>query len=109
MSLIDELNQVIYDLPFNKHQMNRNDIAHFCEHDGICISFTRARTTWHALAPCAVKPWWLFLAPLRRKPRENLNGNKRDNLKLQDKKQEKNNDTSTTNIKNRDIEVTENA
>ena len=66
MSLIDELNQVIHDLPFNKHQPSRNDVAHFCEHDGIYIRFTRARTTWHALAPCALKPWWLFLEPLRK-------------------------------------------
>ena len=61
----DELNQVIYDLLFKKHQISRNDIAHFCEHDGICICFTQASTTWHALAPCALKPWWLFLNPLR--------------------------------------------
>ena len=109
MSLIDELNQVIYDLPFNKHQMNRNDIAHFCEHDGICISFTRARASWHALAPCAVKPWWLFLAPLRRGLRETLNENKRNNIEQQADNQKKNNATSTEKIINRDIEVTENA
>ena len=97
MSLIDELNQVFYDLPFNKHQIERSKIAHFCEHDGICISFTRARTTWHALAPCAVKPWWLFLAPLRKNRRENR------------LTQQQNNETSTTKIKNEETEVTENA
>lgn len=62
----DELNQIIYDLLFNKPQLSRNEIAYFCEHDGIRINFTRARATWHALAPCALKPWWLFLQPLKR-------------------------------------------
>lgn len=105
MSLIDELNQVIYDLPFNKHQMKRSDIAHFCEHDGISISFTRARTTWQALAPCAVKPWWLFLEPLRK----NLKTNMLDKLKPEQKNQVLNKDTSTTKIKNEETEVIENA
>lgn len=100
MSLIDELNQVIYDLPFNRHQMKRSEIAHFCEHDGICISFTRARTTWQALAPCAIKPWWLFLAPLKK----NLKTDIYDRLT-----QQQNNETSTTKIKNEETEVTENA
>ena len=90
MSFIDELNQVLYDLPFNKHQANRDNIAHFCEHDGICISFTRARTTWHALAPCALKPWWLFLGPLRK----NLKANMRNNLTQQ---QDNKKNTITTN------------
>jgi len=75
MSLIDELNQVIYDLPFNKHQPSRNNVAHFCEHDGVTIRFTRARTTWHALAPCALKPWWLFLEPLKKNIRDKLTDN----------------------------------
>ena len=66
MGIIDELNQVIYNLPFHKQPVSRNEIAHFCEHDGIYIHFTQARTTWHALAPCALKPWWLFLKPLRK-------------------------------------------
>ncbi|MBT8120176.1 MAG: hypothetical protein KJN89_10710 [Gammaproteobacteria bacterium] len=105
MSLIDELNQVIYDLPFNKHQLKRSEIAHFCEHDGIFISFTRARTTWHALAPCAIKPWWLFLAPLRR----NLKTEMLDKF-IPDKDQQlTNNDTSTTKTRNEDTEVIENA
>ena len=105
MSLIDELNQVIYDLPFNRHQMKRSDIAHFCEHDGICISFTRARTTWHAMAPCAVKPWWLFLAPLRRKLKTEM----LDKLMPDKDPQETIEDTSTTKIRNEDTEVIENA
>ena len=69
MSMIDELNKVIYNLPFNRHQTNRSEVAHFCEHDGVSIRFTRARTTWHALAPCALKPWWLFLNPLLKNKR----------------------------------------
>ena len=93
MSLIDELNQVIYDLPFNKHQTNRSDVAHFCEHAGVYIRFTRARTTWHALAPCALKPWWLFLEPLRKSIRNTL----------------KENSTKQKIIKNADTEVTKNA
>ena len=74
---LDGLNKVFNDLPFHKHQANRDEMAHFCEHDGICIYFTNAgstqrRTAWHALAPCALKPWWLFLNPLRRnKPSDN--------------------------------------
>ena len=69
MSLIDELNQILSDLPFNKHQASRKDIAHFCEHDGICIRYTPARTTWRALTPCAFKPWWLFLEPVIKQQR----------------------------------------
>ena len=91
MNLFNELNHVIHDLTLNKHQTNRENIAHFCEHDGICISFTRARSTWHALAPCALKPWWLFLEPLRKK-----------------QKQQDNNTNKITNT-DIDIEVTENA
>jgi hypothetical protein len=48
------------------HQTNRDEVAHFCEHDGIRIQFTRASTTWQAHAPCALKPWWLFLRPLKK-------------------------------------------
>ena len=65
---LDGLNKVFNDLPFHKHQANRDEMAHFCEHDGICICFTQARSTWHALAPCALKPWWLFLKPSRLNP-----------------------------------------
>ena len=105
MSLIDELNQVIYDLPFNQHQIKRSNIAHFCEHDGICINFTRARTTWLALAPCAIRPWWLFLAPLRKDLRKKMP----NKLMPEQNDQTQNNDTSTTKIRNEDTEVTENA
>ncbi len=69
---LDELNQMINNLPFNKHHTDRNDVAHFCEHDGINIRFTRAKATWHAMAPCALKPWWLFLEPLKKNIRKNL-------------------------------------
>ena len=105
MSLIDELNQVIDDLPFNRHQMKRSDIAHFCEHDGIYISFTRARTTWRARAPSAIKPWWLFLEPLRKNLRKDMLNKlmREQNDKIQ------NNDTRTTKIINEETEVTENA
>ena len=71
MNLFNELNHVVHGLAFNKQQTNRDNIAQFCEHDGIYISFTRARSTWHALAPCALKPWWLFLEPLRKKQQDN--------------------------------------
>ena len=99
MKLFDRLkqdgcHQLIHDLSFNRHQTTRDDIAHFCEHDGIYISFTRARSTWHALAPCALKPWWLFLNPLRRKTKNEKENNKNNKNKI---------------IKNTDIEVTENA
>lgn len=67
----EALNQTIYDLLFKTPQIGRKEAAHFCEHDGICIRFTRARATWHALAPCALKPWWLFLKPLRKKSHNN--------------------------------------
>ena len=65
------LDSVTFNLPFNKQQTNRNDVAYFCEHDGICIKFTQAvltngRTSWRAIVPCALKPWWLFLKPLRK-------------------------------------------
>ncbi|MCK5395573.1 MAG: hypothetical protein KAJ32_06255 [Gammaproteobacteria bacterium] len=70
---LEELNKVINDLPFNKHQTNRKEIAHFCEHDGISIRFTRARETWHALAPCALKPWWLSLKPIRKNTKQQEN------------------------------------
>ena len=85
----DELNQIIYDLLFNKPKLSRNEIAHFCEHDGICINFTRARATWHALAPCALKPWWLFLQPLKRNLQQNLQHQKHN------KKQNKKNKITT--------------
>lgn len=95
---LDELNEILLDLPFNKHQPSQSEIAHFCEHDGICIHFTRARTTWHALAPCALKPWWLFLEPLRK--------NLHNKLTQQQEKQNEKNAIKIT--KNADLEVTEN-
>ena len=73
---LDELNKVFDDLPFRKHQTNRAEVAHFCEHDGICIRFTQAGTTWHAITPCALKPWWLFLKPSRINPQRNNKKNK---------------------------------
>ena len=78
---LDKLNKVFNDLPFHKQQTKQNNMAQFCEHDGICIYFTNAgptqkRTAWHALAPCALKPWWLFLKPSRINP---LRQNKRSN------------------------------
>lgn len=69
---LEEISKVISDLSFNKQQTNRNEVAHFCEHDGIFIRFTHARETWHALAPCALKPWRLSLKPVRKNTEEIL-------------------------------------
>ncbi len=63
---LDEFEQAMHDLSFNQHQTTNSKVALFCEHDGIFIRFTRARTTWQALATCALKPWWLVLKPLRK-------------------------------------------
>ncbi len=93
MSLIAELKQIIYDLPLAA-EPGRDVIAHFCNHDGIRIKFTRARTTWHSLGPSAIKPWWLILEPLRTSP-ETTGDLKRN--------------TSKTNNNNKAVEVTENA
>lgn len=75
---LEKLNQMINRLPFNttllsnglikkslstRRQEKQKSVAYFCEHDGIFIQFRPARSTWHALAPCALKPWWLFLNP----------------------------------------------
>ena len=79
INFIEELKLAIYDLPFKSdskvHQVAkkarradktlRQRVAHFCEHDGLCIEFTPARASWHALAPSAIRPWWLALKPLR--------------------------------------------
>ena len=112
VSLIDELNQILSDLPFNKHQPSRKDVAHFCEHDGICIRYTRARTTWRALTPSAFKPWWLFLEPVIKEavikepvikePATQI----RQTRHLQ---QEQNNKTHKIITKDADLEVTDNA
>ena len=64
MSLKAELKQIFYDLALI-NEPQRDEIAHFCQHDGIRVRFTRARTTWHSLGPSAVKPWWMILEPLR--------------------------------------------
>jgi hypothetical protein len=106
VSLIDELNQILCDLPFNKHQASRKDIAHFCEHDGICIRYTRARTTWRALTPCAFKPWWLFLEPVIKEP---LLETPRQIQQTEHLLQEQNNNTHKIIKKDADLEVTDNA
>jgi hypothetical protein len=68
MSFIAELKQIIYDTPIIT-KTGRNKVAHFCDHNGICIQFTRARSIWHAVAPSAIRPWWLVLEPVRRTKR----------------------------------------
>jgi len=65
MNFRTELKQIIYDLPFGKIQPSREEVAHFCEHYGISIQFSRARTTWRALLPSTLKPWWLTLEPIK--------------------------------------------
>ena len=65
MSLRAELKQIFYDLAIFD-EPRRDEIAHFCQHHGIRVRFTRARTTWHSLGPSAVKPWWMILEPIRR-------------------------------------------
>ena len=88
MSLRAELKQIFYDLAILK-EPERKDMAHFCQHDGIRVRFTRARTTWRSLGPSAVKPWWMILEPLRT---------------LSEKK-----DSSINNKNSQVVEVTENA
>ena len=94
MGIIDELNQVIHNLRLNehvnKHPVSRNEIAHFCEHDGIFIHFTQAPTTWHALAPCALKPWWLFLKPLRKNLQNNRAAIQRDAIQTETRTDKRN-------------------
>jgi hypothetical protein len=88
MSLIAELRQALYDLPLAS-KPSRKVVAHFCEHDGIRIEFTRARTTWHAMSPSAVKPWWMILEPLidrHRSTDEHTNNNPSDKTDTNDKK-----------------------
>ena len=64
MSFKAELKQIFYDLSLTS-EPGRDEYAYFCRHEGIRISFTRARTTWHSLGPSAIKPWWMILEPLR--------------------------------------------
>ena len=72
MSLIAGLKQAMYDAQLIK-KAGRKKIAHFCEHDGIRIRFTRARSIWHAIIPSAIKPWWLLLEPTRTTSRTHVN------------------------------------
>jgi len=118
----EELNQLLDGFFSHWHQTKDSEFAHFCEHDGISIRFTRARATWHAMAPCALKPWWLFLKA--KKQSQDLSTKKDDGKKTAsrvDSKHAKNNtclnneqtDIQNKNIKNAGmaeiIEVTENA
>ncbi|UCB55955.1 MAG: hypothetical protein JSW45_05360 [Thiotrichales bacterium] len=64
MSLKAELKQIFYDLEIFK-EPGRDEIAHFCYHQGIRLWFSRTRTTWHSIGPSAIKPWWMILEPLR--------------------------------------------
>jgi hypothetical protein len=77
MSLKAELRQIFYDLSLT-NEPGRDEYAHFCRHEGIRISFTRARTTWHSLGPSAIKTWWIILEPLRTL---SASGNSLDNNK----------------------------
>jgi len=85
VSFIKELKQAIYELPFGSDlkasSAYRKKVAHFCEHNGICIEFTQARKTWHALAPLAVKPWWLTLSTIRAVKKLKHNTNNKKNVK----------------------------
>ena len=64
MSLKAELKQIFYDLELLKPP-GRDEVAHFCSHEGIRVRFSRTRTTWHSIGPSAIKPWWMILEPLR--------------------------------------------
>lgn len=85
MSLLAELKQVIYDFPLRADlKARRKKIPHFCEHNGICTEFTQARGTWHALAPLAIRPWWLKLKTTRtvKETSNNTNNNKNENTEV---------------------------
>jgi hypothetical protein len=88
MSLKAELKQIFYDLSIID-EPGREEVAHFCYHNGIKVWFTRTRTTWHSLGPSAIKPWWMILEPIR------TSSNK--------------NDSTNKNKNNKAVEVTENA
>ncbi len=64
MGLLAELKEAIYDLPLAR-KPGRDEVAHFCEHHGIRRRFVRARTTWQALTPSTVRPWWIILNPIK--------------------------------------------
>jgi len=64
MSLKAELKQIFCDLELIR-QPGRDEIAHFCRHEGIRIWFSRSRTTWRSIGPAAIKPWWMILEPFR--------------------------------------------
>jgi len=64
MSFKAELKQIFYDLEII-NEPGRDEIAHFCRHEGIRVWFSRTRTTWHSIGPSAIKPWWMILEPLR--------------------------------------------
>jgi len=72
MSFIAELKQALYDLPLAR-KPGRDEVAHFCEHHGIRRRFIRARTTWKAITPSAVKPWWMILDPMKYKTQNKSN------------------------------------
>lgn len=102
MSPFDELEQerqpALFGLPRARQANNPSggdNIARFCEHDGIFIHFSRARSSWQALATGALKPWWLTLKPFRATKQA-----------IQKARQQNKN---TNNKKNAKIEVTENA
>lgn len=82
MSLLAELRQAIYDLPLAR-KPGRDEVAHFCEHQGIRRRFTRVRTTWQALTPSAVRPWWIILDPMKHSTHNTDTNNKSsDNNKI---------------------------
>jgi len=83
MSLKAELMQIFYDLALT-NEPGRDEIAHFCRHDGIKVCFTRARTTWQSLGPAAIKPWWMILEPLRTlsNTSDSLNNNNNEALEV---------------------------
>ena len=54
-----------YSMTLKMGKPRRDRIAHFCEHHGLHIEFTPAKTTWHAIVPSAVRPWWLELETLK--------------------------------------------
>lgn len=64
MSLITGLKRMMFEMALT-NRFDRKSVAHFCEHDGIHIRFTRARSVWHAVAPLTIRPWWILLEPTK--------------------------------------------